>query len=402
MKLPKTPNHEKERLNVLKSYFLLDSLPEKEYDDITFLAASICETPVSYISLIDERRQWFKSKFGLDISQTPREISFCAHAITKKDELMIVNDARNDHRFSDNPLVIGDPHIVFYVSIPLLSKEGYPLGTLCVVDKKPRSLDEKQLNALKILSNQVVELFEARKNNLKLENLNFVLEKNNKSLNHFARIAAHDLKSPLNNIVQLTQLLKTDLVKVLEKDSLHLLNLIESSSARLRRLIDGILKFSQISEIKVFNKSDINVHETVNSIISEFFNADKHVQFDVQIPEGLTLFTNKSALEQILMNLISNAIKYNDKQTVRIKIHAVIQDDLVKFTIEDNGIGIKPSEIDKIFEIYQTTSNVDKDGESGTGIGLATVKLLVEALGGDIKVKSIYTKGTSFTFTIKN
>lgn len=402
MELPIILNNEKERLNVLRSYFLLDSLPEKEYDDITFLAASICETPVSYISLIDERRQWFKSKFGFDISQTPREISFCAHAITIKDELMMVNDARKDRRFSDNPLVIGDPHIVFYVSIPLLSKEGYPLGTLCVVDKKPRSLDEKQLNALKILSNQVVELFEARKNNLKLENLNFVLEKNNKSLNHFARIAAHDLKSPLNNIVQLTQLLKKDLVTVIEKDSLHLLNLIESSSAKLRRLIDGILKFSQISEIKVFNKSDLNVHDTVNSIISQFFNADKRVKFDVNIPKDLSLYTNKSALDQILMNLISNGIKYNDKKITHIIIHAIIQDDSVKFTVEDNGIGIKPTEIDKIFDIYQTTSNVDKEGESGTGIGLATVKLLVEALGGDIKVKSVYTKGTSFTFTIKN
>lgn len=402
MELPKIPNNEKERLNILKSYSLLDSLPEKEYDDITFLAASICETPVSYISLIDERRQWFKSKFGLDISHTPREISFCAHAIANNDQVMIVNDARNDHRFFDNPLVIGDPHIIFYVSIPLLSKEGYPLGTLCVVDKKPRMLNEKQLNALKILSNQVVELFEARKNNIKLQKLNAVLEKNNMSLNNFARVAAHDLKSPLNNIVQLTQMLKKDLENVLEKDSLQLLDLIESSSAKLRRLIDGILKFSQISDIKVLNKTDINVFETVNSIISQFFTVDNHVEFDVRIPENLSVFTNKTALDQIFLNLISNAIKYNDKKTIHIKIDAVVQDDSIEFTVTDNGIGIKQNEIEKIFDIYETTSNLDKYGEKGTGIGLATVKLLVEALGGEIKVKSEYTKGTSFEFSIKN
>lgn len=402
MELPIIPKNEKERLNNLKSYSLLDSLPEKEYDDITFLAASICETPVSYISLIDEQRQWFKSKFGLDISHTPREISFCAHAIANNDQVMIVNDARNDHRFSDNPLVIGDPHIIFYVSIPLLSKKGYPLGTLCVVDKKPRMLNEKQLNALKVLSNQVVELFEARKSNIKLQKLNAVLEKNNKSLNNFARVAAHDLKSPLNNIVQLSQMLKKDLENVLEKDSFQLLDLIESSSDKLRRLIDGILTFSQISEIQVFNKTDINVFETVNSIISQFFSVDNHVEFDVRISNSLSVFTNKAAFHQILINLISNAIKYNDKKITQIRIQAIMQNDSVKLTVSDNGIGIKQNEIEKIFDIYETTSNLDKYGEKGTGIGLATVKLLVEALGGEIKVKSLYTKGTSFEFSIKN
>ncbi|CAN5501906.1 hypothetical protein BH23BAC1_BH23BAC1_25220 [soil metagenome] len=166
-----TNSFEKKRLQDLKSLQLLDTLPEKEYDNMTSLAALICDTPISLVSLITDTRQFFKSHHGFNITETPIEQSFCAHAIKVPQELLIVEDARKDERFKDNPLVTGKPNLVFYVAVPLLSSEGNALGTLCVIDHKPRKLEQKQLEALKSLANQVVQLFELRKNRMELKEM---------------------------------------------------------------------------------------------------------------------------------------------------------------------------------------------------------------------------------------
>jgi len=159
---------ENNTLKDLNSFQLLDTLPEKEYDDITSLAALICDTPISLISPVTDMRQFFKSHHGLAVIETPIEQSFCVHAIKVPQKVFVVEDVRKDERFKDNPLVTGKPHIVFYAGMPLLSDEGNALGTLCVIDKKPRILEVKQLKALKSLANQVVHLFELRKNRIEL------------------------------------------------------------------------------------------------------------------------------------------------------------------------------------------------------------------------------------------
>ncbi len=164
-----TDGFEKKRIQDLKSMKLLNSLPEKEYDDITSLAAFICNTPISLIALVTDTRQFFKSRQGVDVSETPIEQSFCAYAIKVPQKPFIVEDARKDMRFKDNPLVTGQPNISFYAGIPLISSEGNALGTLCVIDNKPRKLEQKQLEALKSLANQVVHLFELRKKRMEIE-----------------------------------------------------------------------------------------------------------------------------------------------------------------------------------------------------------------------------------------
>ena len=165
---PLIPANESERLRALNCYSLLDSLPEKDFDDITKLASQICDTPISTITLIDANRQWFKAHHGLTSTETPRNLSFCAHAINTPDEILVVPDSRLDERFSDNPLVIGEPMVVFYAGVPLVSEDGYALGSLCIIDNKPRIITNEQYSALKILSNQVIRLFELRKKNQEL------------------------------------------------------------------------------------------------------------------------------------------------------------------------------------------------------------------------------------------
>jgi anti-sigma regulatory factor (Ser/Thr protein kinase) len=163
----KSAADEKARVQALHSYRILDTDPEKAFDDLTILASHICETPVALISLIDSDRQWFKSRVGVEVRETPREISFCAVAI-QQPNLFVIPDATKDPRFSSNPFVVSDPKIRFYAGAPFISSDGHPLGTLCVVDVVPRQLNPSQQNALLALSRQVQAQFELRRNLLEL------------------------------------------------------------------------------------------------------------------------------------------------------------------------------------------------------------------------------------------
>ena len=161
MPAPLTPDEEK-RLSTLRLYQVLDTAGEKVFDDLTLLASQICQTPISLVSLVDEDRQWFKSRQGLDTTETPRAMAFCAHTIQTED-LMVVEDAQKDERFADNPLVTGDPKIRFYAGAPLQVENGESLGSLCVIDRVPRTLDEQQRRALEILRDAVIAQLELRR-----------------------------------------------------------------------------------------------------------------------------------------------------------------------------------------------------------------------------------------------
>src|SRR3984893_16231378 len=143
------PANEVDRLRALRSYKILDTKPEKMFDDLTQLSALICWFAISLISLLDTDRQWFKSRFGLDVKETPRAQAFCTHAIMQP-EMFVVPDASKDERFAHNPLVTGDLHILFYAGAPLAARDGHVLGTLCVIDREPHTLTEAQKEALKI------------------------------------------------------------------------------------------------------------------------------------------------------------------------------------------------------------------------------------------------------------
>ncbi|WP_313169264.1 sensor domain-containing diguanylate cyclase [Stenotrophomonas sp.] len=159
---PALPANETERLAALQRYRVLDTAREQEFDDLVTIARTICGTPMGAVTLIDQHRQWFKALQGLDGEQTPRDEAFCAHTILTPQELTVVTDARQDQRFSGNPSVLGDPHIRFYAGAPLLTSEGYALGSLCVFDSVPSQLGTPQAEALRALSRQVSRLLEMR------------------------------------------------------------------------------------------------------------------------------------------------------------------------------------------------------------------------------------------------
>ena len=157
------PDNEVQRLATLHGYKILDTPPEQAFDDLTTLAAQICQTPIALISLVDEKRQWFKSNIGLSATETSRDLAFCAHAIHNPQAVLEVQDALLDPRFADNLLVTGDPHIRFYAGVPLVAADDTALGTLCVIDREPRELSAAQNQSLQTLGRHVVMLLELRR-----------------------------------------------------------------------------------------------------------------------------------------------------------------------------------------------------------------------------------------------
>ena len=162
MRAAPIPENEAARLETLRQYQVLDTDSEETFDDLTRLAAYVCQTPTALISLVDANRQWFKARVGIEARETPRNISFCGHAILVRD-CFIIEDALFDERFADNPLVINEPFVRFYAGMPLWSPEGFAIGTLCVMDRKPRTLNDGQVEALEMLANQVMSQLELRR-----------------------------------------------------------------------------------------------------------------------------------------------------------------------------------------------------------------------------------------------
>ena len=171
------PANETQRLEALRQFHILDTPAEKAYDDLVRLAAYICETPIAAVSFVDQDRQWFKARVGLEVPQTKRDVAFCAHAILKPEELLVVPDATQDARFSDNLFVIEEPKVRFYAGAPLVTEDGFVLGTLCVLDHKPRQLSAAQIKALSVLRNLVTRELELHQKNEELAEAARNLEK---------------------------------------------------------------------------------------------------------------------------------------------------------------------------------------------------------------------------------
>jgi signal transduction histidine kinase len=394
---PAFPQNEAQRLSEVHKYQLLDTLPVEDFDNITSLIASICDVPISLVTLLDSERNFLKSHYGIEMSESPRNISFCGHAILQEEDIFIIEDARNDVRFCDNPIV-EEFNTVFYAGAPLKNDEGFALGTLCVYDVKPRKLTEKQINALVLFSKQVVNLFELHLKNIQLREIQQEQQKRNERLHSFANHVSHDLKSPLANITSLTRLLREENENSLSPDSLQYLEYIEESSVTLKNYINGILEFYKASELLTVKREDLYINEFFAGIREMLILDNAHFSY----PKfGQLLNVNKAALTQIILNLVDNAFKYNSSEDVSVKIDYLSDPFYHKFTVSDNGLGIEKDVQSEIFEMFKTIGVKDRHGNQGTGIGLATVYSLVTKLGGEIWLDSVPGKGSTFTFTIK-
>ena len=427
---------EKERLALLDSYSILDTLPEKDYDNLTQLAAEICQTPISLITLLDDKRQWFKSHYGLETSETPIEDAFCAHAITADDPIFTVENAKEDIRFKNNPLVTGDPNIAFYAGIPLKNTNGLPLGTLCVIDNKPRVLTQSQKESLNILSEQVINLLELRKNKLELERAHRKLKKFSKKLEKkvfqrtnqleiktiklelmindlesFNHICSHDLQEPLRKIQMFISQVSDTEFNNLSEAGKHKLERIDLSAARMRNLIQDLMAYGSTETIdnSLTSVSLKKLVMDVKDVLSEELKEHNTV---LKVPKDCEITVRPIQFKQLLFNLFTNAIKYSkneEKPVIKVSGKIVSGADFPKLDlsedkrysrieVSDNGIGFDQKYESKIFEIFQRL-HTDEEYQ-GTGIGLSIVKRIVTTHKGHIRVESNVGEGAKFIIFI--
>jgi signal transduction histidine kinase len=395
MPSPEIPKNDAGRIENLKSYEILDTLPETEYDEITYLASLICDTPISLISLIDDTRQWFKSHHGLDVSETPREHAFCAHAINNQDQLLIIPDSRLDERFQGNPLVTDNPFVIFYAGIPLVTPQGYSLGTLCVLDNVPRNLDDVQIKALNALANQLIKLLELRKSEKKLKELNATKDR-------LFSIIGHDLRGPIGSFKSLIDFLISEDDLADSKTLMQMMQAMQKSAGSTFDLLENLLTWAKSQQNEItFNPTIISLNELVATTTSLFSEAIKKKEITLiqNIPENTTLFADLNMIMCVFRNLISNAIKFT---AVGTKIHITVLQNKneLTVTIKDEGKGIKPENLTKLFNEAEHLTTFGTAGEKGSGLGLLLCKDFIEKHKGKIWAESEEKKGSIFTFSI--
>lgn len=400
------PENEAKRLESLRSYSVLDTPPEKVFDEITALAAHICKTPMSLVSLIDQDRQWFKSKFGLDAPETNRDSSFCGHAILQPD-VFIVPDSLKDQRFKDNPLVRGDPNVRFYAGVPLVMPDDFSLGTLCVIDNVPRTLSVEQLDALKLLGKNVCAQLELRRKNLDLKESLENLELANRNLeevgalkSYFVSMVSHELRTPMTSIRLSLGALRDGFGGELTPEAKSLVGIAIAGTERLIRLVDDILDVDKMeSGNMTFQYQVLEIAPLIErSLIENEPYAQKHqVRFEFKdIIHGVRVKIDPDRFAQILDNLLSNAAKYSDDGD-EIQVKMSRHGNRVRVSVIDHGPGIPESFRDRVFGKFMQAEG-RKRGKKGTGLGLTICKALVEQQGGSIDFDSKEGKGSTFYF----
>jgi len=394
------PDHpqEKRRLQALLDYLVLDTEAEQAFDELTQLASSICETPISLVSLIDSDRQWFKSRTGLDATETPRSLAFCAHAILE-DGVFEVPDTLTDERFADNPLVTGAPNIRFYAGAPLVTSNQLPIGTLCVISDRPMKLTSHQRQALQVLARQVISQLDLRSKNRELELIGREREK-------ILSTIAHDLRGPFNFILGYAKALSTKLDSMDPSRISIMARGIWQGSLDVFQTLDELLQWSSNNQGKPPQPKATPVAELVEEahlLLKDAFGIKK-IRFVAKIPENTIALCDETLSKAILRNLIANAIKYsnaNGQIVVEAKSIAASDDGAatIEIAVSDEGKGVPAALTNKLFKT-PLDSQLGTSGETGTGLGLQLCYEFAVKQGGKIWLDTDYHSGARIVFSL--
>lgn len=403
LKAPQFPNEE-QRLAELQKYGILDTPPEINLDELTYIASYICETPIGLISIIDKERQWFKAKIGLEAQQTPRDVSFCGHAIAQ-DEIFVIENAELDVRFKDNPLVIGEPNVIFYAGAPLITPAGFKLGTLCVIDHKPKTLTSEQKKILKTLANQVIQHFEMQMlfNKIRSEQKNLIFHAKMLSLGEMASGLAHEINNPLMIITGKLHLLQEYIKE--QNGNLDLsyllgeLNKIETTKERIKDIIYNLKQFAKNSDNEMFQPYNLLhlLNETLLLCKEKLKNRNIEIKISYEPHlENFKLNCKPTIIRQAFFNLLLNSYDALEHAKVKeIDIKFLVDHERVKIYFCDSGSGIAKDMQDKIMQPFFTTKDIGK----GIGLGLSATKGIIEEHDGNFYLDNSQEK-TCFVIEI--
>jgi signal transduction histidine kinase/DNA-binding NarL/FixJ family response regulator len=401
VKAPGRPANEAQRLEILERYAILDTAPDASFDALTALASFITDAPIALVSLVDSERQWFKSRVGIEATETSRDESLCGHVVAEGEPL-IVPDTTEDPRFADNPSVVGDPKVRFYTGYPLLAEADVVLGTLCVADTKPRELNQIQHRKLAMLAKLAVLQLDYHRDRLELKKLLDSTERANRAKSEFLANMSHEIRTPMAAIIGMGELLLE--TPLSEKQQRYAQN-IRTASEHLLGLVDGILDVAKVESGKLeLERAPFSLQAVVRSVESLMLTRSGET--------GITLVCHVAAaarhvvigdaarLRQILINLVGNAFKFTKEGHISVRVVHLSGDDF-QFEVADTGIGIRQDRLKAVFDSFTQGDNSTTRRYGGTGLGLTISKGLVELMGGRIWVESAPNQGSTFRFTAR-
>lgn len=397
------PKNELDRLAALKRYNILDTLPEHVFDDATKLVSYICNVPIAHISFIDENRQWFKSEIGIGVSEVPREISFCRYTIIES-EMVEINDTHLSERFKNDPNVIDGFKIRFYAGIPLTTPDGYNIGTICALDHISKELNDSQRNALSIIAKHIINQLELSSKNIELNDQRKIAERAVLAKDSFLANMSHEIRTPLNAIIGFTDLLSQTILDKVQRDYI---NNVQIAEENLLLVINDILDLSKIeSGNLIIDAHPFNLKNTLKHVYDLLkVKVPAAVEFnlflDAEMPE--MVIGDQGRLNQILVNLTGNALKFTEEGDVTVSVKKVAETDddySLRFSVKDTGIGIPEQKLKTIFERFTQAEESTTRKFGGTGLGLNIVKQLIELQKAQIQVKSKEGRGSEFFFTL--
>ncbi len=381
------PTNDQDRLKKLHGYDILDTPPEEAFDKIARLAAQIFDTPSAFVTFVDDDRVFFKANLSpLEGNQVQREDSLCSLAILEE-EVTVFNDTYQVPDLLESPHVSCQGGIRFYAGAPLKTKEGYRLGTVCVVDSVPRQASLKQLQMLETLSSIVVDELEQR----------LAAQRAISAQTDLVNMAVHDLKNPAVNIASLSDLLLkriTDVAMVQE-----LADMIKRCSDEISGKLEGLLKLSQLEDESFqLHLEEVDLPTLLEHVSSNFglMAAQKGQRISHQAGESIAVRADRARLQEVFENLLSNAIKYSySDTTITIAIKRTGKQAVVSF--QDQGQGLSEEDMQKLFTKFARLSSLPTGKERSNGLGLSIVKTLIELQGGKVWASSAgKSKGTAF------
>ena len=410
------PKDEAQRLAAVMQCGVLDTEPERDFDDLTSLASELLDVPIALVTLVDADRQWFKSRVGLDASESGRDAAFCSHAILG-DDLFVVSDASKDERFHDNPFVTEPPHIRFYAGAPLRSEEGHAYGTLCVIDDRPRELSEKHAAILRGLARQATAQLELRRTNRELEaemeirreaerqlrDARRKADEANLAKSRFLANMSHEIRTPLGAIIGFTEqlALHDNNDKAQRREWL---TTIQAASDHLLALVNDILDVSKIEARQMTLES---LPTDVSELVTQSVNLlrpkarAKGLSLEVEFPSEAptTIRTDPTRFRQVVVNLLSNAVKFTERGGVIIRTRLDTRNAAapkLHLAVQDTGPGIDPRKIEKLFNAFAQAEEGTTRRHGGTGLGLHISRHICRQLGGDLTVESEVGRGSTF------
>ena len=411
MKRADIPSNETERIAALKALNVLDTPAERAFDDLVSLAAAICGTPIALVSLVDRERQWFKARLGLEVSETPRDVAFCAHAINEPDKPFVVGDATKDPRFHDNPLVVDAPSVRFYAGQPLVTADGAALGTLCVIDREARELTPTQLDALQRLGGLVMDQLQLRTALIRQEAMQRQLaevaeraEESSRLKSKFLASVPHELRTPLHGVVGALDLMEAQrLTPGLGK--LH--RLAQESAQKLRQLLSNVVVAStlQAGELKlapavVVTRDFLERLEVAFRPAAREKSLALKVACDPAVPERI--FADEERLFQVLANLVDNALKFTAAGSVSVTAtlagggESAGLEERLELRVSDTGSGFSPQQFEQATRRFRSLHDSAYTCPDGAGLGLYVAQELATWMGAPLSLLARPGGGSCF------